>query len=340
MKCKPENTTITNDGRFPSLSCRLVVVIVLLSPLAYYQRIFWSFEFSFGIQLSRHKNNNEVHGDSGTTGSVNVKTKEDAERGGYWKYVEDLKDAPPPYIYSSRVCNSTYLHIHDCIKTDTCPSNLMNWEYISSSGEPYQRFDVDGFRRKMRNRRIIFVGPSMSRQQVLALVWTLGHESVDWVHTHPNKPNENRTCTTPRHCMTDVKGNITICHQFMGSMATKVYTEGNFSLDHSLRGHGDSSCLLQDEMIAEISDFDVAFVQEVSWWTALNKILVSPSSPLEWVSKMIPKMYYDSMRTFLTKISNRTKTVFVLGQIGVNCKNKSKSVSCNGLECWKTNCND
>ena len=141
--------------------------------------------------------------------------------------------------------------------------------------------------------------------------------------------------------MTDAKGNIKICLQFMGSMATKVYTERNFTLDHSLRGHGDSSCLLKDKMIAEISEFDVAFVQEVAWWTNLGQRLDSPSSPSEWVSKMIPKMYYDSMHTFLTKLSQRTKTVFVvLGQIRANCKNKSECfvylrprvIECNKLQ--------
>ena len=126
--------------------------------------------------------------------------------------------------------------------------------------------------------------------------------------------------------MTEAQSNITICLQFLGSMATKIYQEGNYTLDHSLRGHGDSSCLLRDDMIAGLNEFDVAFVQEVAWWTNLKNILDSPTSPSEWISKMVPMMYYDAMEALLSKLSQRTKTVFVLGQTGVDCKNKSKYV--------------
>mmetsp|Transcript_32508 Transcript_32508/g.55393 ORF Transcript_32508/g.55393 Transcript_32508/m.55393 type:complete len:259 (+) Transcript_32508:2-778(+) len=175
----------------------------------------------------------------------------------------------------------------------------------------------------MKNKRIIFVGPSLIRQQVQALVWTLGHETVDWVKTAPPKRKRYRNCAAGRRCMTDMKSNITMCHQFLGSMATKIYHEGNHTLDHSLRGHGDSSCLLHNKMIADISLFDVVFVQEVSWFTSVVRTLNSTTSPSEWISNMLPQMYYDAMSKFLSKISEKTKTVFVLGQIGADCENKT-----------------
>jgi len=168
----------------------------------------------------------------------------------------------------------------------------------------------------MRNSRIIFVGSSLVRQQVQALVWTLGHNEVNWEKT-------GSTCSSQRLCMLDAIGNITICHRFMGSMATKIYHEGNFTLDHHLRGPGDSSCLLHDEMIVEFNEFDLAFVQGTAWFAGLPRVLNSSSSPFEWVSRMVPKVYYDAMNAFLSKVSRRTKTVFVLGQTGTKCANKN-----------------
>ena len=152
-----------------------------------------------------------------------------------------------------------------------------------------------------------------------ALVWILGYESIDWERT------KKHGCTANQNCITNVRSNITICFQFLGSMATKIYHKGNYTLDHPLRGHGDTSCFLHDDMIAELNEFDVAFVQEVGWRTNLKNVLDSPTSPSKWVSNMVPTMYYDATEAFISKIPQQTKTVFVLGQIGVNCKNKSKT---------------
>jgi hypothetical protein len=212
---------------------------------------------------------------------------------------------------------ASFINVGDCIKTKKyCPSNLTNWIYKDRNNKHYPRFDVDGFRRNMRNSRIIFVGSSLVRQQVQALVWTLGHNEVNWEKT-------GSTCSSQRLCMLDAIGNITICHRFMGSMATKIYREGNFTLDHHLRGPGDSSCLLHDEMIVEFNEFDLAFVQGTAWFAGLPRVLNSSSSPFEWVSRMVPKVYYDAMNAFLSKVSRRTKTVFVLGQTGTKCANKN-----------------
>ena len=236
-------------------------------------------------------------------------------QGGHWEYVEDTT---PPYEFSPQVCDASYLDKDDCIKTDKyCPSNLMNWIYKDRNNKPYPRFDVDEFRSNMRNSRIIFVGSSLVRQQVQALVWTLGHNKVEWEKSYAN-------CTATRSCMLDAKGNITICYRFMGSMATRMYREGNFTLDYRLRGQGDSSCLLHDEMIAEFDEFDLAFVQgSIAWYIGLPMKLNSSSSPFEWVQKIVPDVYYDAMDAFLSKVSQRTKTVFVLGQTGTFCANKS-----------------
>ncbi|KAL3773126.1 hypothetical protein ACHAW5_007999 [Stephanodiscus triporus] len=235
-------------------------------------------------------------------------------QGGHWVYVGDTT---PPYIFSKQVCKASFINKDDCIKADYCPSNLMNWIYKDKNNNPYPRFDVDGFRRNMRNSRIIFVGSSLARQQVQALVWTLGHINVKWTKS-------SAKCDANRFCMLDSIGNITICHRFMGSMATKIYHEGNFTLDHSLRGHGDSSCLLHDDMIDEFDEFDLAFVQgSIAWFAGLPRCLNSSSSPFEWVERMVPELYHDAMDTYLSKVSRRTKTVFVLGQTGTSCANKS-----------------
>ncbi|KAL7432127.1 hypothetical protein ACHAXM_003136 [Skeletonema potamos] len=194
----------------------------------------------------------------------------------------------------------------------------MNWVYVKG-GKPYPRFNTTGFLHKMKDKRIIFVGCSLMRQQILALMWTLGYNNIDWDTTEP----KNENCTTRRRCFTDEKHNITFCHQFMGSISTKIYHEGNYTLDHSLRGHGDSSCLLEDSNIAAISSFDLVFVQSVAWWTNLGTHLDSPTSPKEWVDKMLPTVYYDAMKELLTKLSGKAETVFVLGHIGVDCKKKT-----------------
>lgn len=144
--------------------------------------------------------------------------------GGHWEYVEQCKDssaencATPPYIFSPQVCDASTLG-GDCKKTKTCPSNLMNWVYFDNNNKRYPRFDVGGFRRAMRNKRILFVGCSLMRQQVLALVWTLGHNAVKWNVT---KPLTSDSCTSERKCMVDKLSNITICWQFLGTMATRL----------------------------------------------------------------------------------------------------------------------
>lgn len=108
-------------------------------------------------------------------------------------------------------------------------------------------------------------------------------------------------------------------------MATKVYQEGNYTLDHRKRGHGDSSCMLHKKMIAQLNDkFDMLFVQSLAWYTDLGRALDSPKSPSTWVSTVVPTLYYDAMVSFLSKVSRRTKTILVLGQVGTNCKDKTE----------------
>ena len=180
------------------------------------------------------------------------------------------------------------------------------------------------------------------RQQVQALAWTLGHEHINWTKTQmPQELKElfGKSCTAARYCLTDIQDNITLCFQFMGNMASNVYHEQinsaeknstgglnvrNYTLDIALLGHGDSSCLLRDDMIADLAEFDVVFVQSVAWWVSLKTKLSSATSPEEWVLKMTPVVYYDALNAFLTKISKRTQTVFVLGQIGSDCQNKTE----------------
>ena len=247
---------------------------------------------------------------------VNITSLEDGD--GHWLYSDD---SIPPYNYSQQVCENTYLDIGDCVKAKkfcTAP-DMMQWTYVKG-GQPYPKFNATGFLHKMQNKRIMFLGCSLMRQQMLALMWTLGYDNITWEETNSE---DEETCTTRRRCYTDEKHNITFCYQFMGSIATKVYHEGNYTLDHSLRGHGDSSCLLDDSNIAVINSFDLVFVQSLAWWTNLGTHLDSPTSPKEWVDKMLPTVYYDAMGELLTKISEKTETVFVLGQIGVDCKEKT-----------------
>jgi len=104
----------------------------------------------------------------------------------------------------------------------------MNWIYLDETNTPLPKFSVDGFRRKMRNKSLVFVGSSLMRQQVLALSWTLGHKQINWTITNTPVELEEKfglTCTAIRYCFTDTQDNITLCFQFMGSMATKVYHE-------------------------------------------------------------------------------------------------------------------
>lgn len=193
-----------------------------------------------------------------TVQSNNLSVADDGD--GYWMY-SDSDEYPPPYTYSQQVCEDTYLNHGDCVKAAKyCPSDLMNWVYVKAR-KPYPRLNATGFLHKMKNKRIMFLGCSLMRQQILALMWTLGYDRIAWNETEP----EDEECTTRRRCFTDEKYNITFCHQFMNTIATKVYYEGNYTLDHSLRGRGDSSCLLEDSNIAVISSFDLVFVQSVAW---------------------------------------------------------------------------
>ena len=137
------------------------------------------------------------------------------------------------------------------------------------------------------------------------------------------RENSFPSCTSERYCMVDEQSNVTLCYQFMGSMATKLYHEGNYTLDHHSQGHGNSSCLLHDKMITGFkNNFDLLFVLNHAWYAGLGRILDSPTSPSSWVSTIIPKLYHDATRSFLTKVSQRTKTIFVLGQVGTDCTNK------------------
>ncbi len=241
--------------------------------------------------------------------------------GGHWEHVYNFA---PAYQFSSQVCADTYIDKKDCQKTTAnCTTGLMNWVYVGSSGKRYPKFNVDGFRKNMRNSRILFLGSSLIRQQVQALVWTLGHSTIQWNTTLPATKKIFDSCTTGRYCMLDRLSNITICYQFLGSMATKVYREGNYTLDHHKRGHGDSSCMLQDTMTAELNtNFDVLFVQNIAWYAGLPSKLESPTSPATWVTTVVPTLFHDAMGSFLSKVSQRTKTVLVLGQVGMNCKDK------------------
>ncbi|KAL3804530.1 hypothetical protein HJC23_002569 [Cyclotella cryptica] len=241
--------------------------------------------------------------------------------GGHWEYMDENE---VPYNYSHNVCMDTRLHEGDCLKTLSCNNQLMNWRYYSNDNKPYQRFDVDGFRTRMQNRRIIFVGDSTARQQVEALIWTLGHTKVDWkLSIGPISVSRGR-CPTSRFCMIDELSNIEICYQTMGTMAAKMYREGNYTLVHSSRIDHDTSCLLYDKLIAELSKFDLVFVQGVAWWAGLPSVLNSTTSPSDWVAGLVPTVYRDAMGALLSKISQKTRTILVLGQVGTICKYKTK----------------
>ena len=212
----------------------------------------------------------------------------DGSKSGHWEYVEDTTS---PYTFSTRICNASSFSVDDCIKAEKyCHSNLMNWVYLDRNNTPYPRFNVSGFRTKMKNRSIIFVGSSLVRQQVLALVWTLRHGKVEW------EKSSVKRCTTSSYCMLDAESNITICFRFMGSMATRIYNEGNFTFDHHLRGHGDSSCLLLDEILAEFDKFDMAFIQgSIAWYGGIPQLMSSSSSPYHWMQKILPIVYHNTM---------------------------------------------
>ena len=135
---------------------------------------------------------------------------------GYW--IADEK-AKQPYHFSKKVCESSFINRKDCETTYTCPKSLMKFTYIKNN-LIYPKFDVNGFRKHMKYTKILFIGSSLTRQQVMALVWSLGHKKIKWKHHFPPK---KWRCTANRVCHTDQKGKITICWQFLGSMSMKIY---------------------------------------------------------------------------------------------------------------------
>ena len=224
----------------------------------------------------------------------------------------------PPYNYSDDTCNQTFILFDDCKKVAYCSDTLMSWRYVTSDSTPYPAFDVDGFRRNMKHKRILFLGDSTMRQQVLALVWTLGLDQVDWIKNYDGMLHSR--------CTNDSIGNITICRQAIKSMATQVYQQGNYSLNLTGNLH-DTSFLLQDEMLDKMAKFDFVFIEGVVWFTAIQRIFDSPTSPAEWIHELLLKLYRDVMESILIKLSHQTKTILVLGQTGTSCQNKTKPES-------------
>ena len=121
-------------------------------------------------------------------------------KGGHWEY--SLQKIPR-YNNSEAVCNQTAIHIGDCKNVANCFDDLMSWQFVTSDNTPYPIFDVDGFRRDMKHKQILFIGDSTVRQQVLALAWTLGLDYIDWKRGREGMINTQ--------CATDPIGNITIC---------------------------------------------------------------------------------------------------------------------------------
>jgi DNA polymerase III alpha subunit (gram-positive type) len=136
--------------------------------------------------------------------------------GGHWEHVYNIT---PPYQYTSQLCAATRIETTDCKKTNNCPTGLMDWVYVvddenstSGSGKRYPKFDVDSFCKNMHNKRILFLRSSLVRQQVQALVWTLGHSELQWKKSKPAREHGFGSCTTPRYCMLEEPSSITICY--------------------------------------------------------------------------------------------------------------------------------
>lgn len=246
-------------------------------------------------------------------------------RGGHWEFHPEIDS--PPYRYSQRMCEATVMHPGDCNEAKCLP-NLMNWIYYLRGDDThkkvYPKFDVTEFRRRMYGKKLLFIGTSLMRQQVEALAWTLGHEHIRWKNDW--RPYFGK-CTTVRSCFTDTPSKMTICFQFLGSMATHIYSDGNYTLDHSLRPEGDSSCLLSNPMMKRMKRYDVVFVQSLAWYVAIPSVLKSDTCPEAWAETVLPQLYADSMQALLSKLSQSTKTVFVLGHIGTDCANKTEPES-------------
>ncbi len=160
------------------------------------------------IQNSQILDTQQLNNIEAVQSNTNVKSMAGGD--GYWVPSDEF---PPPYTFSQQVCNKTYLDKDDCIKANYCPSDLMNWVYMKG-GKPYPRLNATGFLQKMKNKRIVFVGNSIMRQQILALMWTLGYDNIGWERPSVHK-RKGKDCTAGRNCFTDEKHNITFCHQFM-----------------------------------------------------------------------------------------------------------------------------
>ncbi|KAL3767684.1 hypothetical protein ACHAWO_004386 [Cyclotella atomus] len=269
-------------------------------------------------QFGDHEQNNSLLQLSDATKQGPIQTAVSAW-GGHWEYIDSVHS---PYTFSHEVCNKTFFHQDDCTKTASlCPSNLMNWQYITADGRPYPKFNVAGFRSVMRNKSIVFVGDSTARQQVQALTWTLGHADFKWEIVQPVA--RAKDCVTQRRCMTDTIGNITICHQPMTTMATQNYKEGDFTFEFTQESR-DTSCLLSDEFTHQLTGYDLVFVQGIAWWQGLPRRLNSTTSPSEWILELVPTVYKDAMGKLLSNLSAKTKTVLVLGQVGTACLGKTE----------------
>jgi len=289
------------------------------STVLYRSRINWK-----AHSITSNNTDENSNTDAPTDASMTVRRKKD--RSGHWE-----RDArfTPAYKYSEELCNNTNMNPDDCLKQRACydQDNLMNWLYYYDNDEdnktkqPQPRFDADGFRLAMKNKRIHFIGPSMMRQQVTALVWSLGVTKAG-----PSKRIINGCGLS--NCITIDPGNITICFTVFGRPLSKTYQKGNYTL-HSNRSAfaqvNCRSCLLEEEYMADFySSFDVTFVQSLSWWTGMERSL--PTAPKEWIKNMIPTIYYDSIKKLLSLLSNVTSgsVYWVLGHTGTSCSEKTK----------------
>ena len=300
------------------LALVISVVVILICSLYYNERFFGSLISELELNQTEARLDNLLSTAQAETVNIDLFAPISQP---HWEYNDKISR---PYNFSHHVCENSYLNPKDCTQTSQhCNDDLMNWVYLDETNTPLPKFSVDGFRCAMRNKRLVFIGSSLMR----ALSWTLGHTHINWskIHTKELEEQIEIPCTAPRSCFIDVQDNITICFQFMGTMTTNIYLEENYTLNLSLRGHGDSSCLLHDDMIANLGEFDMVFFQPpIVWWSGTRNALSSDSSPKEWLQKIIPIVYYDALNDFPTKISKRTKPILVLGQIGTACQNKTQ----------------
>ena len=265
-----------------------------------------------------------------STGVETLEPKEPAptihtELLGRWSYNETARvpwsSVPPGEAY--HICRFVvHGHSTDCavfnkprLDEPSCPDSLGKYSYEGNGS--FDAFNVDLFRQKMAHKRIVMVGPSMMRQQYVALGMALGPH-IQTLEEEIIDPG----CGASR-CFVDVVANITVCRQFMGTMATHIYTDGAYRLNHTRRGHGDSSCILRPSSLTTLASFDIVLVQSLAWWTNLPNHLDSKESPKAWVASMLTTVYTDALRALLIPLSKLTKTVFVLGQTGQKCEDRT-----------------